>query len=417
MTMKYQRPAGAYAGASGLANRTKYQDDATATPKRAISSAKVDGDLNYMIDALNQLDVAKGARASIQERLEVSLNADGTLKASVAGALDEWIVHVSPGEMLRVDDNTLTMAGDWRGIYQVNRRIKLTLDGVEYVGDLAEVSYADGLTTLVCVDLLDVNGYVGVIGEAPTQIAYGPLTGGARGNTPRRFDGIKVPSGYITYELKGVDGDLLVLRDGATVAAVTEAGVVGHAYASVGVNALASDTLEKLVPAGAMMPFAGAAAPAGWLLCAGQTVSRALYADLFAAIGTTYGAGNGTTTFALPDLRGRSVFGLDNMNGTDAGRLSAANTLGGSGGSQTKSGSTDSYTLTLADIPAHSHDANAVYGAAANNPSGTAVSHDTGTGGSRVVTKSIGGGGGHSHGLTALDVMPPYMLLNYIIKA
>ncbi len=417
MTNKFQRPAGAFAGASGLANRTKYQDDATATPKRAISSAKVDGDLNYMIDALNLLDEASGARASIQERLDVSLNADGTLKASVAGALDEWIVHLNPGVMARVDNYTLTMTGDWRGIYQVNRRVKLTMVGKEYIGDVAEVSYAAGVTTLVCIDLLDSNGVIGLITSVPTQIAYGPLTGGARGNTPRRFDGLKIPSGTDTYELKGVDSDMLVIRNGTTVAGFSEAGVYGHAYESVGPDALTAEVVAKLLPAGVLMPFAGASAPTGWLLCAGQTVNRFTYASLFAAIGTTYGAGDGTTTFALPDLRGRTVFGLDNMNGTDAGRLSVANTLGGAGGAQTKSGSTASYTLTIADIPAHTHDANASYGAAANNPSGVAVSYDSGTTGSRVVSKSVGGGGGHSHVISNFDVMPPYMLLNWMIKA
>ncbi|TKW61615.1 MAG: hypothetical protein DI628_03035 [Blastochloris viridis] len=417
MTNKFQRPAGAYAGASGLANRTKYQDDATATPKRAISSAKVDGDLNYMIDALNLIDEASGARASIQERLDVSINADGTLKASVAGALDEWVVHINPGVMARVDNYTFTMTGDWRGIYQVNRRVKLTIAGKEYVGDVAQVSYAAGVTTLVCIDLLDSNGFGGLIGSVPTQIAYGPLTGGARGNTPRRFDGLKIPAGMDTYELKGVDTDMLVLRNGMTVAAFTEGGVYGHAYASVGTMALDDEVQAKLVPTGVLMPFAGGSAPQGWLLCAGQLINRFSYADLFAAIGTTYGAGDGSTTFAVPDLRGRTVFGLDNMNGTDAGRLSVANTLGGTGGAQTKSGSTDSYTLTIADIPAHTHDINAVSGTASTSTNGgPAMNADAGTGGTRVVSKSVGGGGGHSHGISNFDVLPPYMLLNWMIK-
>ena len=81
-----------------------------------------------------------------------------------------------------------------------------------------------------------------------------------------------------------------------------------------------------LAPTGVVLPFAGAAAPVGWLLCYGQTVSRATYAALFAAIGTTYGAGDGSTTFALPDLRGRIAGGKDDMGGTgslaaDHGRL------------------------------------------------------------------------------------------------
>ena len=100
----------------------------------------------------------------------------------------------------------------------------------------------------------------------------------------------------------------------------------------VDTNLLATQT--GTFPAGAVIPFAGSTVPNGWLLCAGQTVSRTTYANLFAIIGTTYGAGNGSTTFHLPDLRGRVVAGLDNMGGSDAGRLSWANTLGTTGGKE-----------------------------------------------------------------------------------
>ena len=72
------------------------------------------------------------------------------------------------------------------------------------------------------------------------------------------------------------------------------------------------------VPAGAVMPFAGSTAPAGWLLCFGQAVSRSQYGELFAVLGTSYGVGDGSTTFNLPDLRGRVVAGVDNMGGSAA---------------------------------------------------------------------------------------------------
>lgn len=78
--------------------------------------------------------------------------------------------------------------------------------------------------------------------------------------------------------------------------------------------------LVYLVPTGAVMPFAMNAAPTGWLACSGQAVSRTSYADLFAAIGTTFGAGNGSTTFNLPDLRGEFVRGVDDGRGADTGR-------------------------------------------------------------------------------------------------
>ena len=86
--------------------------------------------------------------------------------------------------------------------------------------------------------------------------------------------------------------------------------------------------------AGNVCGHAGASAPAGALLCYGQAVSRTTYAILFAVIGTAFGSGDGVTTFNVPDLRGRVWAGLDNMGGTDAGRLNMANTLGTTGGDQ-----------------------------------------------------------------------------------
>jgi len=100
--------------------------------------------------------------------------------------------------------------------------------------------------------------------------------------------------------------------------------------------------------------------PRGWLWCAGQAVSRSTYAALFAAIGTTHGAGDGTTTFNVPDKRGRLSMPLDNMGGSDAGRISASNTLGGTGGSNTISQAmlpNVSFTVTgsVASDGAHTH--------------------------------------------------------------
>lgn len=94
-------------------------------------------------------------------------------------------------------------------------------------------------------------------------------------------------------------------------------------------------------PAGVMAHFGGQSAPAGWLLCQGQTVSRAAYARLFAAIGVQYGAGDGTTTFRLPDGRGRTLVGQD------SGQTEFA-TPGQAGGAKT-------HTLSEGEMPPHGH--------------------------------------------------------------
>src|SRR5258707_6849253 len=79
---------------------------------------------------------------------------------------------------------------------------------------------------------------------------------------------------------------------------------------------------------GAVVGYAGSSAPSGWLFCFGQNVGRTTYATLFAVIGTTYGAGDGSTTFGVPDLRGRVPFGKDDMGGVAASRLTYSATGG-----------------------------------------------------------------------------------------
>lgn len=98
-----------------------------------------------------------------------------------------------------------------------------------------------------------------------------------------------------------------------------------------------------VAPAGAVLFFAMASAPAGWLVCNGAAVSRSAYADLFAAIGILYGAGDGVTTFSLPDLRGEFVRGADGGRNVDTGRA-----LGSAQGDSIKSHSHSITTTTFA---------------------------------------------------------------------
>lgn len=128
-------------------------------------------------------------------------------------------------------------------------------------------------------------------------------------------------------------------------------------------------------PAGVVMPFAGSTSPDGWLLCYGQAISRTDYATLFSVLGTTYGTGDGSTTFNLPDMRGRIAAGKDDMGGVAASRLTSGgsgitgSTLGNAGGAET-------VTLTSAQsgVPAHSH-ANTVTNNAVTTGAGSAHQH------------------------------------------
>lgn len=117
----------------------------------------------------------------------------------------------------------------------------------------------------------------------------------------------------------------------------------GYGSASAGYSNVVELQLDTAVatPAGVVSQYAGAAAPAGWLLCDGAAVSRTTYSTLFSVLGTTYGAGNASTTFNLPNLKGRLPVGLDSTQ-------TEFDTLAETGGTKVE-------TLTSTQIPAHTH--------------------------------------------------------------
>lgn len=163
---------------------------------------------------------------------------------------------------------------------------------------------------------------------------------------------------------------------------------------------------ELLVPAGAVLAYISTNAPKGWLSCLGQAVDREEYADLFEVIGTTYGSGNGTTTFNLPSLAGRVVVGQGSGSG-----LTVRN-MGATGGAET-------HTLDTDEIPSHSHTSNATGGAVGlitANGLNTAIDVDSSAvepnlyaSPAALSIDSVGGGEAHNN-------MQPFAVLNYIIK-
>lgn len=166
-------------------------------------------------------------------------------------------------------------------------------------------------------------------------------------------------------------------------------------------------------PTGSVVPFAGASAPTGWLFCFGQTVSRTTYAALFVALGTTYGAGDGSTTFTLPDLRGRVPGGKDDMGGVAASRLTTG-ASGVNGASLGASGGAETHTLSSTQMPAHTHDLAMKYvtvgGAGSSRNYWTRSAVDTLFDGT-VTNGASSKGGDQAHNNTQ-----PTLVLNYIIK-
>lgn len=117
--------------------------------------------------------------------------------------------------------------------------------------------------------------------------------------------------------------------------------------------------IEGAVPPGAVAHFAMGSAPTGWLKANGAAVSRTTYAALFAAISTTFGSGDGSTTFNLPDLRGEFVRGLDDGRGIDTARAlgsaQADEIESHTHTASTASGGAHSHTVTVDSGGAHTH--------------------------------------------------------------
>ena len=165
------------------------------------------------------------------------------------------------------------------------------------------------------------------------------------------------------------------------------------------------------VSTGSVIPWGATGIPTGFLECDGSAVSRSTYSTLFGVIGTTYGAGDGSSTFNLPDLQDNVAIG---KSGTKAlASTGGANTVAASG---TVGGSTANATLTTAQLASHTHE---VQGQKQGTQNHASLSR---YGGGSLITVATGSGQGHSHNMSATftgsatSVVQPYLTTLYIIK-
>lgn len=170
-------------------------------------------------------------------------------------------------------------------------------------------------------------------------------------------------------------------------------------------NWVAIDTTGASVPTGTIATYAAATAPAGWLICDGTAVSRSTYTALFGLIGTTYGSGDGSTTFNVPDLRGRVAVGF-----AASGGHADVSTLGNN------DGVAEQYRRPKHRHTPHSHVGGYNFAMASadgvgliNNGSGGQVAWR----GSGLSTQTADGGSGSSS--DSLDA-PAWYVVNHIIK-
>lgn len=223
------------------------------------------------------------------------------------------------------------------------------------------------------------------------------------------FDG----SGNEIYAQASAD-PLSNLSSGAFGAELLSAATQADALSLLGISAIT-------MPAGVIMPYASISIPSGWALCYGQQVSRTQYPTLFALLGTFFGAGDGVTTFNLPDLRGRAIFGNDSMGGTAANRLTTASItpnggiFGSAGGDQLAQA--DAGTISVAD-PGHTHVENVGSGSGGSQGvwSSSATGNASGTLSVSTASSTTGVTASFTTALTGTQQnVPPAMVLNWII--
>lgn len=164
------------------------------------------------------------------------------------------------------------------------------------------------------------------------------------------------------------------------------------------------DNIEKAINGatlvGQVIAYAGKTVPDGYLLCNGDSVSRTTYANLFKAIGTTYGSGNGSTTFNLPELTGRVLVG--------AGFMEATGTI-----NVGQKGGEAEHKLTIDELPELESKLNIFADTSQSNKWGVSIEQTTSYAGEAKSLNDIlqENGGGQSH-----NNMQPYIGINYIIK-
>ena len=201
-----------------------------------------------------------------------------------------------------------------------------------------------------------------------------------------------------------VSGNMNIAGNTSIGGTVTIVGAnVQAANAKVCASAFYGDAtnMTGLLPSGVILPYGASASPTGFLLCNGQAVNRSTYSSLFAIVSSLYGNGDGSSTFNVPDLRGRFVAGWD--AGTSVLTSVTANMVLGS--SIANTGGAQAVTLTTAQMPAHTHSYTIKASGVGGNEGSGSLWYNT----SSSSTGSTGSDGAHSN-------IPPTMILNYIIK-
>lgn len=325
--------------------------------------------------------------------------ADNVTVRNLSSVLSDWVSGTTP---TYISATQFSVTGDQRTAYHVGRRVRLVAVGSTVYGVISASVFGSVTTITVLVD----DGLT--ISASLSAVSYGLLSAA----------GSAWPVGFNTGLLTTFVADLVVRTSTPSVRLI---GLEGSAkdyliqenagklqsFINTGTETSPTWTEDEFFASPGDVKFgAYSATPPGWLPCDGTAVSRTTYARLFTAISTQFGVGDGSTTFNVPDVRGRTPIMVDGA----ANRITSASTngvnadtLGGVGGAET-------HTLVTAELAAHEHQQQAVFlGGGVNNSLNTAVTTNALTFNNGGLTASTGGGGAHSN-------TQPWIALNAYIK-
>lgn len=358
MSKKFQRPLEVYEGDSNLLYRDKYQVDAVAEPPVPISSEKIDGDFNYLIDAVNEINAAAGSYNSIAERLDKALNADGTLKSSIETTLEEW-VSLLPEEIEYVAANRFKIQGDKTNLLTIGRVLKSALLTLERTAVIIESLYNSSsdkteilLSADICLNDIEVKYLYSSYTPSAVPICSDRLY--AYTETTEASVDFKNDTAAAKVALNGNSlsvvfnmGDLLN-PNWQSALEITDTGLDGAGIkdASIDAQKLASGVLGTvaskntgvqagevpLLQAGgvldtAVLPTMGApvgsvglfvtesSVPSNYLILNGAVFDETLYPELYQLLGDSN---------QLPDWRGYFVRMSDMGRGVDTGRVTGS---------------------------------------------------------------------------------------------